>query len=684
VINWNISALKRQTIHSTNVVFNTKTSDMDKTTEIIISTLILPIVKDLIAPKIKLVIDKFSITNLDESKLEDNFETYLTQRYEKFLVIDTLVFPNKQTLLDTLYQPLTLKGQNCNNDDIEILVNGYPQDLIPEYFRVIIEDTAGMGKSTISKKLFLSIVREKSGIPVLIELSQINPKNSILKEIQNQISPIGKKVSQELILKILNEGGFIFLFDGFDEISLDNREYAIRELHRFIEKANDNYFLITSRPEDSLTSFGDFQKFKVKHLEKGEAYSLLSKYDSYSYKPIATKLIKQLNDNPQDSLQEYLHNPFLVSLLYKSYEYKKDIPVKKSQFYQQVYDALFETHDLSKEGYLKRDKYSNLHIDDFERVIRYMAYFTSIDNVVEYDKNGIIKYIDRAKKHLTDLSFRSSDFLKDLLKTVPIFKKEGNYFKWGHKSLQDYFAAKWLWIDAKESQEKILNKIYNDSQNKRFYNLLDLFFELDQTTFNKTILKWLLDDFVDYTKNSYKYYGSIDSKLKKRFENSFNKKCTIVISKPEDFEIIRTGGRKLENSRELHRAAQRYYSSKVKQSFDHTTYHYFESPEVVALNYIDFGESKDTIIKLLSKRVPELAENRRHDSHKKELIELKSDNKYILSDEESNILNKENMFDLTSDLIKSDCALKYDTALKKHKQLTTLIKSKSDNEFLDW
>src|SRR5690606_6632547 len=243
-------------------------------------------------------------------------------------------------------------------------------------------------------------------------------------------------------------------------------------LHKFIEKANHNYFLITSRPEDSLASFGDFQKFSVNPLKKGEAYSLLSKYDTYSYHSISKNLIKQLNDNPDDSLQEYLSNPFLVSLLYKSYEFKKDIPVKKSQFYQQVYDALFETHDLSKEGYLKRDKYSNLHIDDFERVLRHIGYFTSIENKVEYDKNTIIKFIDKAKKHLSDLNFRSSDFLKDLIKTVPIFKKEGNYFKWGHKSLQDYFAAKFIWIDSKESQLPILEKIYKDPKVKRFHNLL--------------------------------------------------------------------------------------------------------------------------------------------------------------------------------------------------------------------
>src|SRR5690606_21672442 len=170
---------------------------MDKPEELLVSNLILPIVKDLILPKNQAVFNKFSVTNTTQSNVEYNFDSYLTQRYEKFLTIDTLVFPNKQTLLDVLYQPLTLSCQDGNrNSKVEIKIDNYPDNLIPEYFRVIIEDTAGMGKSTITKKLFQSIILEKKGIPILIELSQINNKNNILKEIQNKLSTIGKKLSQ--------------------------------------------------------------------------------------------------------------------------------------------------------------------------------------------------------------------------------------------------------------------------------------------------------------------------------------------------------------------------------------------------------------------------------------------------------------------------------------------------------
>ena len=303
------------------------------------------------------------------------FEEYLSKRYERFLVIDTLAFPNKQTLFKTIYEPLTITDGNDFEEGLEIQIDKYPDNFIPQFCRVIIEDTAGMGKSTISKKLFLSIVEQKAGIPILIELRHLSSRNRILKEIQKQLSPIGKVISQDSILKLINEGDFIFLFDGFDEIANDNRDFVIKEIHSFIEKANHNYFLITSRYEECLTSFGDFQRFRIRSLKQEEAFSLIRRYDKYSFKPIGEDLIELLNENNDSTINEYLSNPLLVSLLYKSFDFKKDIPLKKSQFYRQVYDALFETHDLSKEGYLKREKYSKLHIDDFERVLRYVGFF---------------------------------------------------------------------------------------------------------------------------------------------------------------------------------------------------------------------------------------------------------------------------------------------------------------------
>lgn len=653
---------------------------MNESSDLVIANFVLPLIKDLLLPKISTVLSKFSNVK-NSNKIERIFEEYLTQRYEHFLIIDTLVFPNKQTLFKELYEPLTVTdnfiygNRECN----EFVVDKYPENFISKYYRIIIEDTAGMGKTTISKKIFLSIVEQNVGIPILIELRRLNSKNKILQEIQRQLSPIGKHISQDEILKIINEGDFIFLFDGFDEIANTNRDFVIKELHGFIEKANNNYFLITSRAEDSLASFGDFQKFRIKSLKKEEAYSLINRYDKYAYKPIGKELIKLLEKNHSESLSEYLTNPLLVSLLYKSFDYKKDIPVKKSQFYHQVYDALFETHDLSKEGYLKRDKYSKLHIDDFERVLRYIGYFTAIENIVEYDKDFIINIIDKSKKHIPDLKFKSSDFLKDLLKTVPIFKQEGNNYRWSHKSLQDYFAAKFIWIDSKESRTQILRKIFELNENKRFYNILDIYYELDPNTFDSTITYWLLDDFCKFASCNISKFPDIPLEYrKKRIENSYGREDVLVVTKCKDYNLIRSS----QNKKSAERHA--YYRSKIgtHKKIGSISYIYFKTPKLIILNHYFEKRNTQSIIKLLSKRKSQLASYCTPEHEQDKLFVLKEDEAYTVNMEVDNPINNIDVFEIVNKMTSRDYTLSYDNAFRELERVKNIINS--ENDLLNW
>ncbi|KAB8154504.1 NACHT domain-containing protein [Kordia sp. TARA_039_SRF] len=654
---------------------------MNEFGESILENLILPIVKDIALPKIQSIFKKFQIKSISQESVEIQLRDYLERRYTKFITIDTLAFPNMQTKLETLYQPLTISSWvGTIEENLKVEIDHYPEDLLPMYKKVMIEDTAGMGKSTITKKLFQSIIKQKAGIPVLIELSQIKKRNSILKEIQNQMSQIGKKINQNIILKLINEGNFIFLFDGYDEIALVDREFTIRELHRFIEKAGSNYFLITSRPEDSLASLGDFQKFHIEPLEKEEAYKLLTKYDTYGHNKIADSLIEKLEES-DETLKEYLSNPFLVSLLYKSYEYKKDIPVKKSQFYQKVYDALFEAHDLAKEGYLKREKYSQLHIDDFERVLRYLGFFTSKANKVEYDKNSIISFIEKCKRQTEDLKFKTSDYLKDLLNTVPLFKKEGNNYKWAHKSLQDYFAAKFIWMDAKESRVDILKKIYLDEENQRFYNVLILYYELDPKGFEHTILKWLLIDFKEFRVKSYNAFQLEDKYIVDRIENVFTKKSTVIIlAKEIDYE---------RNASVVYN--EYLVKAKIKGllSLDQSAkLEILKNPNRYVFIASTHYQNLALIKKLISAIYPDLIKKySRFDTYIDMPFKIDEGNIYMLDDSESNILNLKDNFKFVNQIMGNSHMnnnLDYNACMYKLRELKKNNPEKEKNELLDW
>ena len=476
---------------------------------------------------IKPVIDSF-ITNVIAPKLnsfaelchlkynelliprEEHFQEYLFRTYKKYSIINTLVLKNEQRLLKDLYIPLSICKENLHSKESEkTKIEGYPIALMNEYSKILITDTAGMGKSTLAKRIYLDIVEKGYGIPLYIEMRRLNKERLILSEIKGQIDSLSKEFDLKLLYTFIQTGGFIFILDGYDEISFGDRAVVTANLQDFISKAGNNKFILTSRPEEHLAGFGDFQRFKINSLNKNEAYELLRKYDAQG--ETSRLLISELKTGKYEMINEFLKNPLLVSLLFAAFDYKQTIPLKKHIFYRQVYDAYFDSHDLSKgDGYI-HEKQSKLDIDDFDRVLRHVGYRCLKCQKIEFDKVSLLKIIDDAKSDCVDLNFTSSDFFHDLLNAVPLFCNDGQYYKWVHKSIQEYFAAQFIYRDAKENQDMKLTEM-NDSDNlEKYINLLDFYYDIDKWGFMKNIVKLMCKEYCNYYEHSIFDSHDIDS-----------------------------------------------------------------------------------------------------------------------------------------------------------------------------
>ncbi|MBQ6741274.1 MAG: hypothetical protein IJR04_01625 [Bacteroidales bacterium] len=460
------------------------------------------LVDKVIVPKIEQFAQK---CNLEYNKImiprREHFEEYLFRSYNDYSVINTLVLKNEQRNLKDLYVPLTLVKEDYTRDNKteKYRIDCYPEELMRKYNKILIIDTAGMGKSTLTKFMFLDSIENGRGIPFFIELRRLKKGWSILNEIQKQTNSLSKQFNSELLFDFIQTGGFIFFLDGFDEISLEERSDVTADIQEFVSKAGNNVFVLTSRPEQALSCFGDFQGLKINPLEKQEAYELLRNYDNRGV--VANRLIEELETGQYDAIGEFLKNPLLVSLLFAAFEYKQKVPLKKHQFYRQVYDAYFDKHDLTKDNWI-HDKHSKLDIDNFERVLRYLGYWCMVKHQIEFEKDSLLKLIEEANSFCSDLKFKASDFLKDLLSTVPLFCQDGQCFRWVHRSLQEYFAAQFIFKDSKEKQSSILKKIYNSDNIDGFLNILDLYYDIDYIGFVKNIEYSLLEEYIEfYQKN---------------------------------------------------------------------------------------------------------------------------------------------------------------------------------------
>ena len=477
--------------------------DLDLSTAKDIATIVAPlstaIIKTWIEPKIS-ALTKYIKTDkaLFEHSLTTKFEEYLLRTYEKNSFISVMVFQNQQKKLDDIYIPLTLEKARTKET---VVVDTYTQELIPSYEKVLIRDTAGMGKSTLMKRLFLSCVGVNKGVPVFIELRKLKSSVSVLDLILNDLNPIDEEFDKDFILKLIKQGDFIFFLDGFDEIPFNERDHVTTDLQDFISKAGNNLFVLTSRPESALASFPDFQEFNIRPLAREEAFTLLRKYDDAG--ELSEEIISKIQGGGFENISEFLTNPLLVSLLYKSYEHKRVIPFKKHVFYRQVYDALFESHDLTKGGPFIREKYSGLDIEDFHRLLRAIGFTTAKLGQLEFEKDRWLRIIAEAKKLCPGIEFKEGSFLKDLVTTVPLFNRDGEYYRWAHKSIQEYFAAQFICTDSKGKQDIILKKMAENRNVLKFINILDLCYDIDYKTFRRVISYDLMSDFVKFWDSTY-------------------------------------------------------------------------------------------------------------------------------------------------------------------------------------
>ncbi len=443
---------------------------------------------------------------LNVEPLSKHFGDYLKRVYDKHSVLNTLVFHNQQKLLRELYIPLTLIKEDVNGREKrkEIQIDGYPKEVISKYRRILITDTAGMGKSTITRIMFLSAIDIEAGIPFYVDLRSLSKKHTLLEEIRDQLGSLTKEFDDSLMRAFFQTGGFIFFFDGFDEISLDERKDVTEDIKHFIEKAPDNYYIMTSRPEQSLTGFGDFQSMYIRPLTKHEAYTLLGKYDSKG--DTSKRLIEKLEDGAYSKISDFLQNPLLVSLLFIGFEYKPEIPLKIHLFYNQVFEAYFNRHDLTKDGAFIREKNSGLDMADFEKVLRAIGYICMTKHQLEFDRNDFRSIIEKAGKLSCINPLDSDAMMDDLLHAVPLFCEDGVNYKWVHKSLQEYFAADFINRDSGNKKELILNKIVESHNLTIYSNLLELYSDLDNKGFNQVFVLPVLDDFIAYME------GPIESK----------------------------------------------------------------------------------------------------------------------------------------------------------------------------
>ncbi len=432
---------------------------------------------------------------VSEVMLRGNYEAYLERTTSAYQKICTILDPSVELELESVYVPLTIRSIT-SAESFEI--TDFPEKLFTKYPQNLVIDSAGMGKSTLSRFMLLQAARARKTqlLPIFVEMRRMNSDQSLLEFIANEISIFrAQAFSEDLLLHLIGTNQFLLMLDGVDEMPEAVRKAFVTGLKNILAKCPACPLWITSRNDPILTEFPSVSRWSVLPLTKPKAYQLIAQYEKN--RQIAEQLIAALKQSSTDTVETFLGTPLLVVLLVGSYENKPLIPVKRSNFYLQVFDALFEKHDAVKGGYV-RERKSKLSIDQFGQVMRALGLCLLEDGTVEFDKSSFMMRMQAVRQLVPHIRFENHDLLHDLLNAVPLLVHEAGKYRFAHKSMMDFFAGSCICQDLEGKADELLEKLYETKQLTRFSEVLRFCADIDFATFRKTVLKKLAYDIAKY------------------------------------------------------------------------------------------------------------------------------------------------------------------------------------------
>lgn len=418
-----------------------------------------------------------------DNLVELGLGNYLVDQTEKYYFTNTFIHRGDKVEFYSIYHPIKANYKKHTTDFDEL------ESLFQEHKNITIIGSAGSGKTTLVKHIFLRSVSSKFKIPIIIELRFLNDydgdfeKLLIEKNLKLRIKP-----SEDILRRSLKTGKFLFLLDGYDEIFSSKKQELNRQIELFVDSYPKNTFVITTRPSSGIERFSRFHDFKVQPLTDWDVEKFINKIvDSTERRQRILKIIK---DQGSSNYLEYLRNPLLLSMFILAFESHPEIPSRKSSFYRNVFDTLYSKHDGITKNSFPREKLTKLEREDFENILSVFSYMSLIQGRYTFTCEYLTDTLKKVIEYL-NIKCNIEHLIYDLQTSISIIIQDGFEYNFPHRSMQEYFAA--LFISNLPSEKKSrayensLESLVNSGTDLSF-NLWSICKELDDLAFTEYFL----------------------------------------------------------------------------------------------------------------------------------------------------------------------------------------------------
>lgn len=404
---------------------------------------------------------------------------------------------------------------------------------------------SGMGKSSAciflaSHLAYQFLQRDYSvqKIPILLSLESLVSHNLLGKDIKTIMSLLlFINVDSSLIDRFVNEGRFVFILDGFDEIAdkadhsrivknLNNLDPILFSKCKTVLTCRTHFFVNQEQIEQVLIGGSNagtelYALFK----ERTTAFNIVELQD-FSVDEIKRLITNISNEQPDEiwsticglyNLEDLSKRPILLILILKTLPNLKisNSPINRAEIYR-TYVEFWLTREAGRIetdiDITRKEKFiESIAIELWKRSLVSMSYVELQTNIRNEYSDEIFSNIDFLMR---DYDTRNASFLN---------RDDDGYYKFMHKSFMEYFTASYLVRSINSNKEgmeswnikwfdkEVASFISELLQQKRFNNKINIIIAFSLGELQKTFQWNILHTLSLLKKDIFNQHGGSDN-----------------------------------------------------------------------------------------------------------------------------------------------------------------------------
>ncbi|MGB0563234.1 MAG: NACHT domain-containing protein [Spirulinaceae cyanobacterium] len=314
----------------------------------------------------------------------------------------------------------------------------------------------GSGKSTLLKRVGLEALQGKKGqfdhgcIPVFIELKRLNASDLSLEAfIGREFEISGFPEPENFTRKALEQGKFLLLLDGLDEVPGENIHTVMEEIQDFVDRYGQNRYIVSCRTGAIRSSFPRFIDVAIADFDDAQIEQFIGNWFSSASDQeaeTAERCWAALQKPKNAAAKELAHTPLLLTFLCRVFDRSQKFPSNRSVLYRKALRILLE--EWTSEKRIQLDEiYHGLHTEAEEILLSEIAHEGFKANHFFFSKRELVEPI---KTFLTDnLNAPQGLDGESILNAIVvqqgiIVQRAEDVYSFSHLSLQEYLTAQYI------------------------------------------------------------------------------------------------------------------------------------------------------------------------------------------------------------------------------------------------